>query len=232
MQLYILQNQLELDGVLVTIPQFFSGGEIKRIPWSEPHSKECTGISSMSCNGFWSCTEQMCQTSFMNNTRYVVTFPLDDQCNQTYESYSSRITSENLIFYNNFISYGSVVLMYILTFCVIFNICIILGTYYVKRRNIIIIILYGIAGTIYIGIIITSIVMLIFEQKFVQTQEYLMNDFRPEVISKSSRNITTTCILMSAIQIIIGLIEYRQLLDYIIYKHEQSPSISDPLINN
>jgi hypothetical protein len=220
-QLYILQNQLQLDGALVTIPQFFSGSEIKRIPWSEPNSKECTGINSTSCNGFWSCTEEICNIGLIPDTRYVITYPLGNWCNQTYESYLSRIKSEETIYYYNFIHYGSTVLMYTSMFCGVLTICLIIITYCLEHNNVFVMIFYCIVVIIYVNILLLTIAMFIYERKFVTAQERSTGDYIPNLIRKSSKNINTICIVMLATQLIIGLIEYYQLFDNINHKQEQ-----------
>lgn len=221
-EVYILHEQLRLESVLVTIPQFFDGGQIKRISFNQTN---CVGLNSVVCNGIWSCTQRICYQSFNADTRYIVTYPLDHMCNSSYGSFESRIKSEDALWYYNFVDIGSMIefniswLLYVLTF-----ICLLCMRYNKQPQKSEFKIVFFFMLLLYCANTIMIAIMFGFQQKFLSEQEFFTQDFRPDVINTSSKNINNIFIALLSFQFIAGIIQH-----YLIYLNIDTQS-ETPLI--
>ncbi len=222
-EIYILSEQLRSDAVLVTLPQFFNSGQIKRMSYNR---SECVGIHSISCNGMWSCTKKICRQSVNPDTRYVVTYPLDKSCNSSYFNYKQRIRTDDALWYYNFVDTGTMLEFNIAWLLFAFTIMSIVFARGDKFTRFEFTITLGFMLILYCVNIILIAIMFGFKQKFVSAQEKFTQDYRPDVVSTSSTNISNTFIVLLSFQFLIGIIQH-----YLIYlQTDTKDEVETPLI--
>ena len=106
-QIYILENQLQLDSILVTMPKFFGGGIVGNIPRKNHSCHIQPGEQTF--NGLWSSGHALCairrKSDEMDYTVIDFMENIQEQCNQTYQNYLSRI-HDQAIYYYDFVNYG------------------------------------------------------------------------------------------------------------------------------